>query len=70
MPVGYRDWKLISGAYEEANLNSFGAVLGNDIAIKASRRNAPIPGLGDHRGDHRRSLHCENRRIVPDEPAH
>jgi cytochrome P460 len=37
MPVGYRDWKLISVAHEEANLNSFGAMLGNEIAIKAYR---------------------------------
>src|SRR5262245_52529866 len=37
IPVGYRDWKLISVAHEEANLNSFAAVLGNDAAIKAYR---------------------------------
>ena len=37
IPVGYRDWKLISVAHEEANLNSFAAVLGNDVAIKAYR---------------------------------
>ena len=37
IPVGYRDWKLISVAHEEANLNSFGAVLGNDVAIQAYR---------------------------------
>jgi hypothetical protein len=37
MPAGYRDWKLISVAHEEANLNSFGAVLGNEVAIKAYR---------------------------------
>src|SRR5215471_7786507 len=37
IPAGYRDWKLISVAHEEANLNSFAAVLGNDIAIKAYR---------------------------------
>ena len=34
IPAGYRDWKLISVAHEEANLNSFAAVLGNDVAIK------------------------------------
>ena len=33
MPSSYRDWKLISMAHEEGNLNSFAAVLGNDIAI-------------------------------------
>ena len=37
MPEGYRDWKLISVAHEEANLNSFGAVLGNDVAVRAYR---------------------------------
>jgi len=37
IPQGYRDWKLISVAHEEANLNSFAAVLGNDLAIKAYR---------------------------------
>jgi hypothetical protein len=37
VPAGYRDWKLISMAHEEANLNSFAAVLGNDVAIKAYR---------------------------------
>lgn len=34
---GYRDWKLISVAHEEGNLNDLRAVLGNDIAIKAYR---------------------------------
>jgi hypothetical protein len=37
IPAAYRDWKLISVAHEEANLNSFAAVLGNDVAIKAYR---------------------------------
>jgi cytochrome P460 len=37
LPAGYRDWKLISVAHEEANLNSFAAVLGNDVAMKAYR---------------------------------
>src|SRR5438552_16878662 len=44
IPAGFRDWKLISVAHEEANLNSFGAVLGNDVAIKAYRdRKLPFP---------------------------
>jgi len=42
IPAGYRDWKWISSAHEEGNLNSLGAVLGNDIAIKAYRE-AKIP---------------------------
>src|SRR5580698_6594456 len=37
IPPGYRDWKLISVAHEEGNLNSLGAILGNDVAIKAYR---------------------------------
>jgi pimeloyl-ACP methyl ester carboxylesterase len=37
IPPGYRDWKLISVAHEEGNLNSLGAVLGNDVAIMAYR---------------------------------
>lgn len=37
MPEGFRDWKLISVAHEEGNLHSLGAILGNDIAIKAYR---------------------------------
>jgi len=37
IPPGYRDWKLISVAHEEGNLNDLRAVLGNDLAIKAYR---------------------------------
>ncbi len=37
IPPGYRDWRLVSVAHEEGNLNSFAAVLGNDVAIKAYR---------------------------------
>ena len=37
LPVGYRDWKLISVAHEAGNLNDLRAVLGNDAAIKAYR---------------------------------
>ena len=44
IPPGYRDWKLISVAHEEGNLNSFSAVLGNDVAIKAYRESKlPFP---------------------------
>ena len=41
-PPGYRDWRLIAVAHEEGNLNSFAAVLGNDVAIKAYRE-AKLP---------------------------
>ena len=41
---GYRDWKLISVAHEEGNLNSFAAILGNDVAIRAYREGKiPFP---------------------------
>src|SRR6202044_588302 len=43
-PPGYRDWKLISVAHEEGNLNDLRALLGNDVAIKAYREgNLPFP---------------------------
>jgi Cytochrome P460 len=37
IPHGYRDWQWVSSAHEAGNLNSLGAVLANDIAIKAYR---------------------------------
>src|SRR5919106_5013449 len=37
LPPGYRDWRLISVAHEEGNLNDLRAILGNDVAIEASR---------------------------------
>jgi hypothetical protein len=44
IPAGYRDWRFISVAHEEGNLNSFAAVLGNDVAIKAySEGKLPFP---------------------------
>ena len=44
MPHGYRDWKWISSAHEAGKLNSLGAVLGNDVAIKAYREGKlPFP---------------------------
>ena len=44
IPSGYRDWTLISVAHEEGNLNSLGAMLGNDVAIKAFRAGTlPFP---------------------------
>jgi Cytochrome P460 len=44
IPPGYRDWRLISVAHEEGNLNDLRAILGNDVAIKASREGAlPFP---------------------------
>ncbi len=44
IPPGYRDWKLISVAREEGDLDDIRAILGNDIAIKAYREGAlPFP---------------------------
>jgi len=38
IPQGYRDWRWISSAHEAGKLNSLGALLGNDVAIKAFRK--------------------------------
>lgn len=44
IPGGYRDWKLISVAREEGELDDIRAVLGNDIAVKAYREGRlPFP---------------------------
>jgi hypothetical protein len=44
IPPGYRDWKLISAAHEEGNLNDLRAQLGNDVAMKAFREGKlPFP---------------------------
>jgi hypothetical protein len=37
LPPGYRDWRLISVAREEGELQDVRAVLGNDVAIEAYR---------------------------------
>jgi cytochrome P460 len=44
IPAGYRDWRLISVAHEEGNLNDIRAILGNDTAISAYRQEKlPFP---------------------------
>ncbi len=44
IPPGYRDWRVISVAHEEGNLNDLRAILGNDVAIKAAREGKhPFP---------------------------
>jgi hypothetical protein len=44
IPAGYREWSFISVAHEEGNLNSFGSILGNEVAIKAYREGTlPFP---------------------------
>jgi len=41
---GYRDWRLVSVAHEEGNLNDLRAILGNDVAIDAYRKGTlPFP---------------------------
>jgi hypothetical protein len=37
IPLGYRDWRLISVAHEAGDLNDLRAILGNDVVIKAYR---------------------------------
>jgi len=44
IPQGYRDWRFISVAHEEGDLNDIRAILGNDKAIKAYRESKlPFP---------------------------
>ncbi len=44
VPHGYRDWQWVSSAHEAGNLNSLGAVLGNDVAMNAYRKGKlPFP---------------------------
>src|SRR5258708_27696973 len=44
IPLGYRDWKLISVAHEEGKLNDIRGILGNDVAINAYREGKlPFP---------------------------
>ena len=43
LPRGYRDWRLISVAHEEGELNDIRAILGNDLAIRAYREGKPFP---------------------------
>jgi hypothetical protein len=44
LPPGYRDWRLISVAHEEGDLNDLRAILGNGVAIKAYREGTlPFP---------------------------
>jgi hypothetical protein len=43
-PPGYRDWRLVSVAHEEGNLNDIRAILSNDVAIEAYRdKKLPFP---------------------------
>src|SRR5918999_2370812 len=37
LPEGYRDWRLISVAREEGDLDDIRGILGNEVALKAYR---------------------------------
>jgi hypothetical protein len=44
LPVGYRDWPVISVAHEAGKNNDIRAILGNDIALRAYREaSRPFP---------------------------
>jgi hypothetical protein len=44
IPAGYRDWRLISVAHEAGDNNDIRAILGNDVAIEAYRKEKlPFP---------------------------
>lgn len=44
IPADYRDWRLISVAREEGELDDVRAILGNDVAVEAYRRGTlPFP---------------------------
>jgi Cytochrome P460 len=44
IPDGYRDWRVVSVAHEEGQLNDIRAILGNDLAIKTYREGKlPFP---------------------------
>jgi hypothetical protein len=44
IPSGYRDWRLVSVAHEEGELQDIRAILGNDAAIQAYReKKLPFP---------------------------
>jgi hypothetical protein len=44
IPPEYREWRLISVAHEEGDLNDLRAILGNDVAITAYREGKlPFP---------------------------
>ena len=70
IPLGYRDWRLISVAREEGDLNDLRAILGNDVAIQAYRegklrsRTAPSlrgwPGVTSRRRKTTKSLAVAN----------
>jgi Cytochrome P460 len=44
LPVGYRDWRVITVAHEAGKNNDIRAIVGNDIAVKAFREGTrPFP---------------------------
>ena len=78
MPSGYRDWKWISSAHEAGNINSLGAVLGNEVAINAYReKKLPFPdgtilaALHYHYvpSDENNRVFGQNQSFVPGDPT-
>ena len=64
IPPGYREWRLISVAHEEGNLHSFAAVLGNDLAIEASREGTvPFPDGAIIAALHYRHVSSEENKV-------
>lgn len=78
MPSGYRDWRWISSAHEAGNINSLGAVLGNDVAIRAYREkklpfpNGTILAALHYRyspSDENNRIFGQNQSFVPGDPT-
>jgi hypothetical protein len=69
IPHGYRDWRWISSAHEAGSLNSLGAVLGNDLAIKAYREGKlPFPDGAIIAALHYRNVPSEENNKVFGQP--
>ncbi|HVZ94736.1 MAG TPA: cytochrome P460 family protein [Phycisphaerales bacterium] len=61
LPRGYRDWRLITVAREEGEVDDIRAVLGNDAAIKAYREaKGPRPDFPDGTVIGRIAWSCES----------
>jgi len=69
IPRGFRDWQWISSAHEAGNLNSLGAVLGNDVAINAYRAGKlPFPDGAIIAALHYRNVPSEENNKVFGQP--
>ena len=64
MPHGYRDWRWISSAHEASQLNSLGALLGNDVAFNAFREGKlPFPDGAILAALHYRNVRPEENKV-------